>query len=216
MKTAVLIPCRNEATTIGQVVAAFRAALPLAEIYVYDNNSTRRHRRGRARRRRRAAFRADAGQGQRGQTDVRRHRGGRLRAGRRRRDLSPAQRRRNGAPTRQRASRHGGRQKKRRGAGRRLSSRPRVRQPPADAGGRLDLWRQFRGHAVRLPRAIASFRQIIPGAGDRLRDRDRTDGARLSLRLPVAEVETPYFVRPHGSASKLQTYRDGSRISRQS
>ena len=39
MKTAVLIPCRNEATTIGKVVAAFRAALPLAEIYVYDNDS---------------------------------------------------------------------------------------------------------------------------------------------------------------------------------
>ena len=34
----------------------------------------------------------------------------------------------------------------------------------------------------------------------------------LSLRLPVAEVETPYFVRPHGSASKLQTYGDGARI----
>ncbi len=39
MKTAVLIPCYNEAKTIGKVVRDFRAALPDAVIYVYDNNS---------------------------------------------------------------------------------------------------------------------------------------------------------------------------------
>jgi glycosyltransferase involved in cell wall biosynthesis len=37
---AVLIPCYNEAAAIGQVVRAFRAALPDARLYVYDNNST--------------------------------------------------------------------------------------------------------------------------------------------------------------------------------
>jgi glycosyltransferase involved in cell wall biosynthesis len=37
---AVLIPCFNEALAIGKVVADFRAALPRAAIYVYDNNST--------------------------------------------------------------------------------------------------------------------------------------------------------------------------------
>lgn len=37
---AVLLPCYNEAATIGQVVTDFRAALPEAKIYVYDNNST--------------------------------------------------------------------------------------------------------------------------------------------------------------------------------
>ncbi|WP_251212513.1 glycosyltransferase family 2 protein [Adlercreutzia murintestinalis] len=37
---AVLIPCYNEALTIGKVVDDFRAALPEADIYVYDNNST--------------------------------------------------------------------------------------------------------------------------------------------------------------------------------
>jgi hypothetical protein len=36
---AVLIPCFNEASTIGEVVKSFRAALPGARIYVYDNNS---------------------------------------------------------------------------------------------------------------------------------------------------------------------------------
>ena len=39
-KIAVLIPCYNEATTIEKVVRDFRAALPEAVIYVYDNNST--------------------------------------------------------------------------------------------------------------------------------------------------------------------------------
>ncbi|MBB3442604.1 glycosyltransferase [Sinorhizobium sp. B11] len=37
---AVLLPCYNEAATIGAVVRGFRAALPDAHIHVYDNNST--------------------------------------------------------------------------------------------------------------------------------------------------------------------------------
>jgi len=36
---AVLIPCYNEEVAIGKVVADFRASLPDATIYVYDNNS---------------------------------------------------------------------------------------------------------------------------------------------------------------------------------
>lgn len=39
-KIAVLIPCYNEAQTIGKVVNDTKAALPEAVIYVYDNNST--------------------------------------------------------------------------------------------------------------------------------------------------------------------------------
>ncbi|MFL5237634.1 MAG: glycosyltransferase family 2 protein [Rhizomicrobium sp.] len=38
-RIAVLIPCYNEEATIERVVADFRAALPTAAIYVYDNNS---------------------------------------------------------------------------------------------------------------------------------------------------------------------------------
>ena len=34
----------------------------------------------------------------------------------------------------------------------------------------------------------------------------------LQLRLPVAEVDTPYYARPEGSTSKLSTWRDGLRI----
>jgi glycosyltransferase involved in cell wall biosynthesis len=39
-RIAVLLPCFNEAAAIGRTVAAFRAALPGATVYVFDNNST--------------------------------------------------------------------------------------------------------------------------------------------------------------------------------
>ena len=39
-RIAVLIPCFNEAAAIGKVVEDFRTALPGADIYVYDNNSS--------------------------------------------------------------------------------------------------------------------------------------------------------------------------------
>lgn len=44
MKVAVLLPCYNEEAAIAMTVAGFRAVLPDAEIYVYDNNSTDRTR----------------------------------------------------------------------------------------------------------------------------------------------------------------------------
>lgn len=39
-KIAVLIPCYNEAQTVASVIDDFRAHLPEADIYVYDNNSS--------------------------------------------------------------------------------------------------------------------------------------------------------------------------------
>ncbi len=40
LSVAVLIPCYNEVAAIAKVVADFRAALPRARVYVYDNNSS--------------------------------------------------------------------------------------------------------------------------------------------------------------------------------
>ena len=37
---AVLVPCYNEAMTIGKVIDDFRRVLPTATVYVYDNNSS--------------------------------------------------------------------------------------------------------------------------------------------------------------------------------
>lgn len=39
VRIAVLLPCYNEAGAIARTVAEFRAALPSATVYVYDNNS---------------------------------------------------------------------------------------------------------------------------------------------------------------------------------
>src|SRR4051795_2442501 len=48
IRIAILLPCYNEEAAIAQTVAAFRAALPGAAVYVYDNNSSDRTREGAA------------------------------------------------------------------------------------------------------------------------------------------------------------------------
>jgi len=40
LRTAVLVPCHNEEAAVATVVADFRASLPDATVYVYDNAST--------------------------------------------------------------------------------------------------------------------------------------------------------------------------------
>src|SRR5579863_4222335 len=39
-KIAVIIPCFNEGHAIAEVIQGFKAVLPGARIYVFDNNST--------------------------------------------------------------------------------------------------------------------------------------------------------------------------------
>jgi glycosyltransferase involved in cell wall biosynthesis len=39
-KVAVLVPCYNEEATVDKVIEEFRAELPAAKIFVFDNNST--------------------------------------------------------------------------------------------------------------------------------------------------------------------------------
>ncbi|HEX9591696.1 MAG TPA: glycosyltransferase, partial [Bradyrhizobium sp.] len=41
-RVAVLVPCFNEEAAVATVVTDFRKALPTAEIFVYDNNSSDR------------------------------------------------------------------------------------------------------------------------------------------------------------------------------
>jgi len=40
LRIAVLVPCHNEALTIATVVSDFHDCLPMAQVYVFDNNST--------------------------------------------------------------------------------------------------------------------------------------------------------------------------------
>ncbi|TVR80021.1 MAG: glycosyltransferase [Rhodospirillales bacterium] len=42
LTTAIIVPCYNEESTIGEVIEEFRASLPDAAIFVYDNNSADR------------------------------------------------------------------------------------------------------------------------------------------------------------------------------
>src|ERR1700720_290229 len=42
MRIAVLVPCFNEEAAVATVISDFRKALPTAEIFVYDNNSSDR------------------------------------------------------------------------------------------------------------------------------------------------------------------------------
>ena len=84
IRIAILVPCFNEEAAIGTMIADFRKALPGAQIYVYDNNSSD-HTVAVARA---AGSRgAPPGQGPRRAADVRRRRRRHLRAGRWRCDL---------------------------------------------------------------------------------------------------------------------------------
>ena len=68
----------------------------------------------------------------------------------------------------------------------------------------------FSGYRVFSRRFVKSFPALSAGFET---ETELTVHA-LTLDLPVAEIETTYFARPEGSASKLNTYRDGFRILR--
>ena len=73
---AVVIPCYQEAVTIGKVIADFRRELPDARIYVYDNNCTDGTGEIRRQGRRSDPPRKTPGQGLRRRCDVRADSGG--------------------------------------------------------------------------------------------------------------------------------------------
>ena len=66
------------------------------------------------------------------------------------------------------------------------------------------------GYRVMSRRFIKSFPALASGFET---ETELTVHA-LELRLPIAEVQTPYRDRPAGSLSKLRTFRDGWRILR--
>jgi hypothetical protein len=64
------------------------------------------------------------------------------------------------------------------------------------------------GYRVFSHRFVKSF----PALSDGFEIETELSVHALELALPVAEIETPYFARPEGSFSKLNTWRDGLRI----
>jgi glycosyltransferase involved in cell wall biosynthesis len=208
---AVLIPCYNEEAAIGRVVADFRAALPDATIYVYDNNS----------RDRTAAVAADAGAVVRGEPlqgkgNVVRRMFADIEA-----DVYVLV---DGDDTYHAPSAPAlidklvGEQLDMVNAAR-VSTGQAAYRPGHRFGNRLltslvtfvfgkgtnDM---LSGYRVFSRRFVKSFPAL---AGGFEIETELTVHA-LELRMPFGEVGTPYKERPEGSVSKLSTVRDGFRI----
>ena len=210
-RVAVLLPCLNEAATIGQVVAAFQAALPDATIHVYDNNSTDgtaalardagavvRHERlpgkGNVVRRMFADIDADIYVLSDGDLTYDASRAGELVAAVIAGELDMIV-----------AARGGGGDKAYR-PGHRLGNRlfnTLVRR--LFGSGFNDIFSGYRAFSRRF---VKSF----PASSSGFETEAELSIHALDLRLATDEVSLAYGERPRDSKSKLRTYRDGARI----
>jgi len=212
-RIAVLLPCYNEEAAIAQTIAGFHAALPDAAIYVYDNNSRDRTREVAA-----AAGAIVRRERMQGKGNVVRRMFADVDA-----DIYVMA---DGDATYDAASAPA------------LIARLADEQLDMVVGSRVgeaaEAYR--RGHRLgnrlltgMLARLFGrSFSDILSGyrvfsrrfvksfpvlsAGFEIETEISVHA--LELKMPVAEVETPYFARPEGSTSKLSTYSDGWRILR--
>lgn len=212
-KVAVILPCYNEEAAIAQTVAGFRAALPGAAIYVFDNNSAdrtvavareagavvrteRMQGKGNVVRRMFADVDADIYVMADGDATYdaaaapamiakMRDEGLDMVVGTRVHEAADAYRR-----------------------GHVLGNRA-MTGLLAQLFGRsfTDI---FSGYRVFSRRFVKSF--PVLSAGFEIETEISVHA--LELKMPVGEVETRYLARPEGSASKLSTYRDGARIAR--
>lgn len=208
---AVLVPCYNEAATIATVVRDFRAALPQARICVFDNNSTdatietaraagaevwseRRQGKGNVVRRMFAEIDADVYLMVDGDATYDAASAPRIVARLLDESLDMVVARR--VSTEKAAYR----------SGHRLGNRLLTGAVGWIFGRQMsDILSGYRAFSRRF---VKSFPAMAEGFGT---ETELTVHA-LQLRLPVAEVETPYFARPEGSDSKLNTWADGFRI----
>ena len=211
-RIAVLVPCRNEAATVGTVVADFRAALPQCAVYVYDNGSVD----GTAQvaQRAGAVVRAEPRPGKGG---VIRRMLGEIDAdvyvivdGDATYDAASAQRMVDelvandlDMVTAIRDEQGDGLAYRR---GHRLGNRAFNALLGALFGSRPG--DMLSGYRVLSRRFAKSF----PAASRGFEIETDLTVPALEQRLPTAELRTPYFERPAGSQSKLSTYRDGFRI----
>jgi glycosyltransferase involved in cell wall biosynthesis len=208
---AVLVPCFNEEAAIAEVVAGFRAALPEAAIYIYDNNSTDRT----------AELAGAAGaivrrEGRQGKGNVVRRMFADVDAdvfvlvdGDATYDAASA-RALVGRLTEDRldmvVAARIDREEAAFRAGHRLGNRLFSAFVALVFGATFtDILSGYRAFSRRF---VKSFPVLSRGFEIEI---ELTVHA-LELELPVAEITTPYYARPLGSASKLNTWRDGFRI----
>ena len=212
-RVAVLLPCYNEAAAIAQVVRDFRAALPQADIYVYDNASADRTGEVAA-----AAGAMVVREALRGKGNVVRRMFADIDADiyvladgddtyeaaaapmlietlcRDQLDMINAARRNTSDDAYRR--------------GHQLGNRLFTKLVSALFGKRFD--DILSGYRVFSRRFVKSFPALAQGFEI---ETELTVHA-LELRMPVGEVMTAYKERPEGSESKLSTFRDGFRILR--
>ncbi len=211
LRIAVLVPCYNEEAAVATVVADFRKALPTATIYVYDNNS----------RDRTAAVAREAGAEVRNET----HQGKGHVVRRMFADVdADVYVLVDGDATYDAPSAPVMIEKLVSGhldmvVGLRVDQSVAAYRP----GHRTGNWmlttflasvfgEAFKdilsGYRVFSRRFVKSF----PVLSDGFEIETELSVHALELAMPVAEVSTPYYARPEGSFSKLNTWRDGFRI----
>ena len=210
-RVAVLVPCFNEETTIAKVIADFRAALPEATIYVYDNNSTDR------------TVEIAGAAGALVRREMRQGKGNVVRRMFADVDgdiyvLVDGDATYDPASVRVMIARLI-EDRLDTVIAARVPEEPGAYRPGHEAGNRL-LTRFFAvtfnatftdvlsGYRVFSRRFVKSFPVLSSG----FEIETELSAHALELDLAVGEVPTPYYARPKGSASKLSTWRDGLRI----
>jgi hypothetical protein len=210
-RIAVLVPCYNEEAAIGRVVGDFRACLPGAVIYVYDNNSA-----DRTAEVARAAGAVVRSESRQGKGHVVRRMFSDVEA-----DiyvLVDGDATYDAPSVRAMIARlvDGGLDMV---VGARVDQEQAAYRPGHRFGNRLltgSVAQVFgtafddvlSGYRVFSRRFVKSF-PVLTGGFEI--ETELTIHA-LNLELPVDEIETPYYARPAGSVSKLSTWRDGCRI----
>ena len=211
LRVAVLVPCYNEEAAVATVVADFRKALPEAAIFVYDNNS-----RDRTVEVARAAGAVVRSERRQGKGHVVRRMFADVDAdvyvlvdGDATYDAPSAPR-----MIERLISDHLDMV-----VGFRVDQSTAAYRPGHRTGNRMltgflssVFGQAFRdilsGYRVFSRRFVKSF----PVLSDGFEIETELSVHALELALPVAEIETPYYARPEGSVSKLNTWRDGFRI----
>lgn len=211
LRVAVLVPCYNEEAAVATVVTDFRKALPSAEIYVYDNNSrdgTAAVARGAG-----AIVRSERRQGK---GHVVRRMFADVEAGIYVLVDGDATYDPPSAPRliEKLVSEHLDMV-----VGLRVDQSQAAYRRGHRAGNRMltgflswtfghDFKDILSGYRVFSRRFVKPF----PVLSDGFEIETELAVYALELSLPVAELETPYYARPEGSFSKLNTWRDGVRI----
>src|SRR5882757_4116046 len=199
-RIAVLVPCYNEEAAIARVVADFRANLPDAVIYVYDNNSIDR------------TVEVARAAGATVRTETRQGKGYVVRRMFSDVDadiyvLVDGDATYDAPSARLLVARRDQEQAAYR-FGHRFGNRMLTGFVAQVFGATFeDL---LSGYRVFSRRFVKSF----PGLSGGFEIETELTVHALNLELPVDEIETPYFARPEGSVSKLSTWRDGLRILR--